>query len=50
MKFSIGLLGLAVSAIAAQVDPRWAGDTTTVTTYTTTTVCPYTSTVTEKGT
>jgi hypothetical protein len=44
MKFTLGLLALAATAFAT------GNHETTKTTYTTTTVCPITTTVTEKGT
>jgi hypothetical protein len=51
MKAAFSLVALAASALAANV-PRWGkgGETTTIVTYETTTVCPVTSTYTEKGT
>ncbi|PFH56234.1 hypothetical protein XA68_16852 [Ophiocordyceps unilateralis] len=48
------LLALATSALGNYVKPEWGNkpdtETTTMVTYTTTTVCPVTSTVTDKGT
>ena len=53
MLFLVVLLALAASALGHQVDPRGALEknaVVTLTTYTTTTVCPITSTITSKGT
>jgi hypothetical protein len=49
----VSLLGLAVTALASNVVPRWGSDeavTKTMTTYTTVTTCPVTQTTTQKGT
>jgi hypothetical protein len=48
MKATFAILALATTALANVLEARWS-QTTTLTTYTTTTVCPATTTKTEGG-
>lgn len=49
MKGLITVLALAVTAFAQDLVPRWAHDTTTLTTFLTTTYCPVTTTHVQVG-